>query len=42
MVFKCKDNHTPIILSLMKDRKCLWNTITVSSLTTALDSILVD
>ncbi|KAK9727948.1 Alcohol dehydrogenase transcription factor Myb/SANT-like [Popillia japonica] len=26
MVFKWKDDHTPLILSLMKDRQCLWNT----------------
>ncbi|KAI4453982.1 hypothetical protein MML48_scaffold00007255 [Holotrichia oblita] len=26
MVFKWKDDHTPLILSLKKDQQCLWNT----------------
>jgi hypothetical protein len=26
MVFKWKDDHTPLILSLLEDRQCLWNT----------------
>lgn len=26
MVFKWKDDHTPLILGLLEDRQCLWNT----------------
>lgn len=26
MVFKWKEDHTPLILNLIKDRQCLWNT----------------
>jgi hypothetical protein len=25
MVFKRKDDHTPLVLDFMKDRECLWN-----------------
>lgn len=28
MVFKWKENHTPLILGLLEDRQCLWNTKT--------------